>query len=116
MLVFSRCNLDGLAIPKVFRTGTNCFPWACVRLYDWILGRFDSAKSKGYITLGILRSAIVEEQGFTISKKVLRRTLKAMGFTYKKRKQVWISRRLQPGVQEKKKMIFGMGCDELRES
>ena len=89
--------------PKVLRTGASCFPWACVRLYDWILARFDSAKMKGFITLSNLRAAIAAEQGFTISKKILRRTLKGMGFTYKKRKQVWISRRLQPGVQEKKK-------------
>jgi len=61
---------------------------------------------KGYITLDILRSALIAEQGLTVSKKIIGRTLKAMGFTYKKRKQCWISRRLQPGVQEKKKAFL----------
>ena len=61
---------------------------------------------KGFITLGGLRSALSAEHAYTVSRKVLRRTLKDMGYRYVKRKQAWISRRAQPAVQERKKKFL----------
>ena len=81
-------------------------PCACARFHDWLVASFDSAKMAGFLTLGNLRQSLMAEQHYTVSKKVLRRTLKSMGYRYQARKQVWLSRRAQPAVQERKKKFL----------
>ena len=89
------------------RSAVLGLPCAYARFYDWILARFDTSKMAGFLTLGTLRQSLMEEHNYKVSRKILRRTLKNMGYRYVQRKQIWISRRAQPAVQEKKKKFSG---------
>ena len=69
--------------------------------YEWVAEKVEKAKLKGFVTAKTLKDDLWEENGYRVSKVVLKRTLRLMGFTYAKRKGVWTSRRAEPGVQDK---------------
>jgi hypothetical protein len=68
--------------------------------FEYVADKVERKKKKGWLTLQMLREDIQKEHGLVLSKKVLRRTLKRLGFSYQKRKGVWTSRRAEPQVQD----------------
>jgi len=75
----------------------------------WLADKVEKAKSPkknnvpGYTTLQSLREDLLSDKGVRASTKQIRRSLRALGYLYSKRKMVWTSRRAEPGVQTKVK-------------
>jgi len=69
--------------------------------YEWVLDKVQAAKKRGYLTVQRLREDLRLEHDLVFSKRVLRRTLRRLGFEYRKRIGAWETRRAQPGVQAK---------------
>jgi len=67
--------------------------------YDWISEKVERAKTSGFLSLpGIVRD-LKREEDVVVSLRVLRRTMRKLGFVYAKRKGLWISRRQEYRVQ-----------------
>jgi transposase len=69
--------------------------------YDWVVAKIEEAKKGGWITLGSLKRDLALERAVTVSKRVLRRTLRKLGFRYVKRVGQWISRRNEERIQRR---------------
>jgi hypothetical protein len=74
---------------------------------SWVSAKIESAKKGGYVTIRSIREDLRKEKDLHFSKRVIRRTLRKMGFIYHKRKGVWLSRRNEPGVQAKLRTFLG---------
>ena len=66
--------------------------------YDWLSETVETAKKGKYLTLRMLKRSLRLEKGIIVSLNVLRRSLKAMGFSYVKRTKKWISRRCESHI------------------
>ena len=69
--------------------------------YDWVVEKIESAKKGGFVTLDSLKRDLQADRALTVSKRVLRRTLRKLGFRYVRRVGKWFSRRQEERVQRR---------------
>lgn len=69
--------------------------------YDWVVEKIESAKKGGWVTLDSLKRDLSLERSLTVSKRVLRRTLRKLGFRYVRRVGKWFSRRHEERIQRR---------------
>jgi len=69
--------------------------------YDWVWDKVERAKKGGYLTLDQLRLDLQLEKGLRVSKRLLRRSLRKLGFKYVRRVGHWMSRRHEERIQHR---------------
>lgn len=69
--------------------------------FEWVSAKVDNAKKGSYLTLQVLKTALHTEHTVVVSIRVLRRTMKQLGFRYAKRHGVWVSRRQEERIQRR---------------
>ena len=69
--------------------------------YDWVSEKIEGVKKSGFLTLPMLKVALRLERGLTVSLRLLRRTLRKLGFRYVKRVGKWASRRHEERIQRR---------------
>jgi hypothetical protein len=69
--------------------------------FEWISDKIESAKQGGYITLRGIKRDLKIERDLTVSVRVLRRTMRRMGFRYVRRVGRWHSRRHEERIQKR---------------
>ena len=67
--------------------------------YDWLSVKVERARTGGFLTLKGIHAALRTEVGVRVSLRVLRRSMRRLGFRYKRRRGVWQSKRESPRVQ-----------------
>lgn len=72
-----------------------------VGFYEWVVEQVEGAKKDSFLTVGRLKEKLYEDKGIQVSRKVLRFTLKRLGFKYCKRVGKWTSRRHEERVQRR---------------
>ena len=69
--------------------------------FDWVVSKVNGAKKGGYVTLDSLRRDLFLEHGIRVSKRLLRRSLRKLGFKYVRREGHWFSRRHEERIQHR---------------
>ena len=69
--------------------------------FEWVSAKVDNAKKGGYLTLQRLKAALQTEHGLAVSIRVLRRTMRQLGFRYAKRHGVWVGHRQNERIQRR---------------
>ena len=69
--------------------------------YEWVVEKIENAKKGSFVTLDSLKRDLDIENGIPVSKRLLRRTLRRLGFKYVTRVGKWFSRRNEERIQRR---------------